>query len=143
MESIQHLIDTNILIYHFADEIPGKEQDKIKSIFKKSFNLSVVAKIEFLGWKKHTEKGFKKAEDFLHKSKVIYIDKEIASKTIEIRKNHSMKLPDALIAATAICGGYTLVTRNEDDFKNLDLKIYNPFKETQKEKEEKATGRET
>jgi len=49
MESIRYLIDTNILIYHFADEIPGEAQDKIKSIFKKSFNISIITKIEFLG----------------------------------------------------------------------------------------------
>jgi predicted nucleic acid-binding protein len=46
---------------------------------------------------------------------------------IKLRKNHSIKLPDALIAATALNGGYILVTRNETDFKNLGLQIYNPF----------------
>ena len=65
------MIDSNILIYHFADEIPAEEQDKIKSIFKKSFNISIIAKIEFLGWKRHTESGFKEAKEFLQKSRVI------------------------------------------------------------------------
>jgi hypothetical protein len=27
-------------------------------------------------------------------------------------------------------GGYILVTRNENDFRNLGLEIYNPFRET-------------
>lgn len=121
------MIDSNILIYHFADEIPVEEQDRIKSIFKKSFNISIIAKIEFLGWKRHTESGFKEAKEFLQKSRVIYIDENIASRTIKLRKNHSIKLPDALIAATALNGGYILVTRNETDFKNLGLQIYNPF----------------
>jgi len=128
MESI-YLIDTNILIYHFADEIPKEEQDKIKSIFKKSFNISIITKIEFLGWRSHTESGFKEAKEFLQKSRVIYIDEDIASRTIEIRKKYSIKLPDALIAATALSGGYTLVTRNENDFKSFGLEIYNPFRE--------------
>lgn len=124
------MIDSNILIYHFADEIPREEQDKIKSIFKKSFNISIIAKIEFLGWRRHTESGFKEAKEFLQKSRVIYIDENIASRTIELRKNYSIKLPDALIAATVLSGGYTLVTRNENDFRNLGLGIYNPFRET-------------
>ena len=128
MESIRYLIDSNILIYHFAGEISVQEQDKIKFIFKKSFNISIITKIEFLGWKRHTESGFKEAQEFLQESRVIYIDDEIASRTIELRKKHSIKLPDALIAATALAGGYILVTRNEYDFKNLELKIYNPFR---------------
>lgn len=131
------MIDSNILIYHFADDIPATEQDEIKSIFKKSFNISVITKIEFLGWKRHTESGLKEATDFLQESRVIYIDEDIASKTIELRKNHSIKLPDALIAATALNGDYILVTRNESDFKNLGLQIYNPFTSLQE------TGKET
>ncbi|MGD2087310.1 MAG: hypothetical protein PVH61_14085 [Candidatus Aminicenantes bacterium] len=70
MEPVRYLIDSNILIYHFADEIPVDEQDKIKSIFKKSFNISIIAKIEFLGWRRHTESGFKEAKEFLQKSRV-------------------------------------------------------------------------
>ena len=38
-----------------------------------------------------------------------------------------MKLPDAIIAATALNNNWTLVTRNEKDFKNINLDIYNPF----------------
>ena len=129
------MIDSNILIYHFAGEIPVQEQDKIKAIFKKSFNISIITKIEFLGWKRHTESGFKEAKEFLQESIVIYIDDEIAERTIELRKNHSINLPDALIAATALNGGYILVTRNESDFKNLGLGIYNPFRVIEDESE--------
>ena len=128
MGTKNYLIDTNILIYHFADKIPANEADKIKSIFKKSLNISIVTKVEFLGWKNHTESGFKKAVKFIKHSNVIYNDKQIADKAIEIRRKRSIKLADALIAATALDGNYTLITRNVDDFKNLKIKIYNPFK---------------
>jgi len=36
---------------------------------------------------------------------------------------------DALIAATAIVNGWTLVTRNTKDFKNLNLSLLNPWDE--------------
>ena len=39
---------------------------------------------------------------------------------IEIRKIHRIKLPDAIIAATAIIYNMTVITRNVFDFKNID-----------------------
>ena len=57
----EYLLDTNILIYLFADTIPKKEVNKIEEIFRTSFNISILTKIEFLGWEKHTEEGFEKA----------------------------------------------------------------------------------
>ena len=48
--------------------------------------------------------------------------------TAELRKKHRIKLPDAIIAATAIAYSLTLVTRNTDDFRNIpDLNIIDPF----------------
>jgi predicted nucleic acid-binding protein len=55
-------------------------------------------------------------------------NKNIEEKTIDIRKEINIKIPDAIIAATAITYDCTLVTRNVDDFKNLsNLKIFNPY----------------
>lgn len=49
-------------------------------------------------------------------------------KGIEVRKNYSVKLPDAIIAATALVHDYTLVTRNASDFKKISgLKLLNPW----------------
>jgi len=37
-------------------------------------------------------------------------------------------LPDAIIAATALCNDLAIVSRNTDDFKKIkELKIINPF----------------
>lgn len=48
--------------------------------------------------------------------------------TIEVRKNYRIKLPDAIIAATAMVHGFTLVSRNDADFgKITGLKYWNPF----------------
>ncbi len=38
---------------------------------------------------------------------------------IEIRKNHKTKLPDAIIAATALVYDLVVVSRNVTDFKNI------------------------
>jgi hypothetical protein len=123
-----YLVDTNILIYYFADAIPKKELDLIEKISKTSFNISVITKIEFLGWEKHTEVGFEKARKFVDFADVIPLTNEIANLTIDIRRICKIKLPDAVIAATALHTNLIIVTRDEDDFKDVEgLRIYNPF----------------
>ncbi len=48
---------------------------------------------------------------------------------VNIRRNKKVKTPDAIIAATALAHGFTLITNNEKDFNSIkDLKIINPFK---------------
>ncbi len=123
-----YLLDTNILIYHWKGEIPESEIEKLEEMLKRSFLISVITKIELLGWRRHTAEGFLKAREFLSRATVIPLDDELADLTIELRRNNNIKLADALIAATALLNDLVLVTRNEEDFKALeDLKIYNPF----------------
>jgi predicted nucleic acid-binding protein len=65
---------------------------------------------------------------FINDALVIELERPIKLKTAEIRKFSRMKLPDAIIAATALVYGLTLVTRNVADFKNIDgLKLVNPW----------------
>lgn len=47
--------------------------------------------------------------------------------TIAIREIYKIKLPDAIITATALVYNLTLITRNISDFQNIEsLKIINP-----------------
>ena len=58
---------------------------------------------------------------------MIALDDDITAKTIELRKKYKIKLPDAIIAATALVFELTLITGNIDDFKNIEgIDILNP-----------------
>ena len=61
----------------------------------------------------------------------IAIDPDIKFAAIALRRTYRLKLPDAIIAATALHLEVPLITRNVKDFKNIPvLKLINPFGET-------------
>jgi predicted nucleic acid-binding protein len=69
----------------------------------------------------------KSSEDFISLATVIEVDKYIIQTCIDLRKNYKIKIPDALIAATALAQNLTLVTNNERDFVSINnLNIINP-----------------
>lgn len=72
----------------------------------------------------------KKAKEFLAFATVINLSKPMVDRTIKIKQNYNIKLPDAVIAATALSKKMTLVTRNAEDFKGIKIKIYNPFEDS-------------
>ena len=66
-------------------------------------------------------------KDFIDLATIIEIDKNIIESCINLRKQHRIKLPDAIIAATALVHNMTLISRNTSDFKNIEgLKVLDP-----------------
>ena len=127
MSTTEYLIDTNILIYHTegSEAVSNFIKD---AVAQKAFNVSVLTKIEFLGWDRHSPEGFEKCRRLIKLSNVYLIDDDIAEKTIELKRRVKIKLADAVIAATALVNNFKLVTRNVDDYKAVkELEIFNPF----------------
>ena len=114
------LIDTNILIYYFDNLIPEYSEQIVDDIFIDSFNISIISKIEFLGWHKFSDEQYEKAINFLNGATIISLTETTVDKTIQIKRQKRMKLPDSVIAATCLINDLILVTRNADDFKNID-----------------------
>lgn len=90
----------------------------------------MITEIELLCWKTPTQKDIEVLHNFINDALVFELEKEIKLKTAEIRKTHKSKLPDAVIAATALVYDLILLTRNVSDFKNIDeLKLINPHEQ--------------
>jgi predicted nucleic acid-binding protein len=127
MSTTEYLIDTNILIYHTEGSEVVSNIIR-EALARKGFNVSVLTKIEFLGWEKHSPEGFEKCSRLIKLSNVYLIDDDIAEKTIELKRRVKIKVADAVIAATALVNNFKLVTRNVDDYKAVkELEIFNPF----------------
>jgi predicted nucleic acid-binding protein len=123
----RHLIDSNVLI----DYLNGNLPDLGKALLRKAVNdtplLSVISKIEVLSYK-NTEDARKLLLDFIENSNVFELSKAIVDTTINIRTQKKIKIPDAIIAATALVFDFTLLTRNTADFVNIQgLKMINPW----------------
>ena len=91
-------------------------------------NLSIITQIELLCWK--TDMAVEqKVKEFINDSLVLNITTDVVTHCVSIRKGKKIKIPDAIIAATALAYNYTLITNNEKDFASINgLKIINPYK---------------
>ncbi len=76
--------------------------------------------MELLGNKDISSKELVALEAFINNAIVINLDEEIILETIKIRKKYSIKLPDAIIAATCLVNNLLLITNNFRDFNKID-----------------------
>ena len=116
----KYLIDTNVLIDAQMGRLPRKGLDFLTKVINENFIISFITFIEYLGYKNIT----KSSEEFISLAEVIETDKFIIKKCIDLRKNHKIKIPDAIIAATALTRNLAMITNNEKDFtliKNLTV----------------------
>ncbi len=126
---INYLWDTNIAIYYLQQQLPPKGESFIDTILNESFPvISFITELELLCWKSATEKDIVLLRNFVQDSLVIDIDASIKARVVEIRKSLRVKLPDAIIAATALAHNLTLLTRNLKDFAGVrDFQVLNPM----------------
>ena len=89
--------------------------------------ISVITKIEVLRFNT-TEAVDQILKDFISICIIYDLNNTVVDQTIQLCKLNKIKLPDAIIAATANVNNLTLLTRNISDFKAIpSLKIINPF----------------
>lgn len=106
------LLDTNIVISHMQEEIPLPNLGT-------QFVISVITEAELLRYPKAAPKDLTKIQEWLASIEILAIDSAIARRAAQLGRTRKTKLPDLLIAATAIEHGLTLITRNTKDFQRI------------------------
>ena len=117
------VFDTNILV-DYLNGIPAarNELEQYEEV-----GISMVTWMEVLaGTEDAAEETI--TRDFLSQFKIQPLDKTVAERAIKIRRQHKLKLPDAIIWATAMELGQVLVTRNTRDFPKTNPGIRVPYR---------------
>ena len=113
------LLDSNILIYLSQKKL------SIEEVFDKKSNyfISLVTYMEILSYSfssKDEEQFVRKLLSFFD---IIDIDRDIAEEVIRLKKSRKIKLPDAIIVATALTHNATLYTNDKQLHTINDLNI--------------------
>ena len=142
---MNYLLDTNIISELISKTPDRNVVDYLLSLDEERLYLSVITIGEIKSGIEKLDRGHKKSK-LLHwlendllirfQGRIISIDTEIMLQwgVIQNRlKQIGKPLPimDSLIGATSQVKNLLLLTRNEKDFRNLDVKIVNPFIQSQ------------
>ena len=96
MSGTNLLCDTNILLYLLAGDKTVAGLLNMKKIF-----ISCITEIELLTFQKLSPREKKIIGELLSDCTIIGLNEEIKKKSIDIRLNNKIRIPDAIIAATA------------------------------------------
>jgi hypothetical protein len=116
------IVDTDILI-DAATQV-GEAVDCLDQIERQtSLGVSVVTEMELIvGCRSKTE--LRKVEHFLQRFQVVRLNEQACDTAVELlrkyRLSHGLLIPDALIAATAITLGHSLVSKNQRDYRFIE-----------------------
>jgi predicted nucleic acid-binding protein len=119
------LLDTNIVIYLRNNQLDEPTIDVLRGTTLATCNIVVA---EVLGFRSIDREDAMYFSDLFKSMKNLDFDDAVTKKVVELRQLTSIKLPDAIIAATAVINGAELWTHNLDDFKTVPgLQVFDPL----------------
>jgi len=103
------LLDSNIVLY-----LLNGEETLVPLLEEKQLYVSFIAQIETLGYKGISEKEILSIKSFLNQCVIVDVNPVIKDYTIKLRQEHTIKLPDSIIAATSLYLNAPLITADTD-----------------------------
>jgi predicted nucleic acid-binding protein len=122
-----YLLDSNVIIGYLVGAIPDPGMAAVSDFVDAVPHISVISQIEVLRFV-DTPENERVLADFVDAATIHPLNDPVIHRTITLCKQNKIKLPDAIIAATALTEDFVLVTRNTGDFKNIaGLELLNPW----------------
>ncbi|MBI2336658.1 MAG: type II toxin-antitoxin system VapC family toxin [Deltaproteobacteria bacterium] len=122
VKGLKAVFDTNILVDYLRGISPAEQELQTHT----EPSISIITWMEVLvGAKNEAETGLLKK--FLSSFELLPLSHEIAEEAVLLRRKYQIRIPDAIIWATARCYGSLLVTRNTRDFPHDSPEIRVPY----------------
>jgi predicted nucleic acid-binding protein len=119
---VKALFDTNILV-----DCIHRVEAAIQELARyEKLSVSRIVWIEFLTGAKTADVEARR-RSLLDDFELLEVDEAVSQETILIRQRSRLKLPDAIILATARVHGLLLVTRNHRDFPRREPDVRIPY----------------
>ena len=115
------LADTNVIIYMLEGD-----QTLAQLFDENKISISFITELELLSAKKYSQTQFEALSIFINKCTIYNYDSLIKQNCIDIRVKYSLKLPDAIIAATSKAHKLPLLTSDKHFAKisEIETSIY-------------------
>lgn len=117
MNGIDFLADTNSILYLLNGDIC------IQKYLSKRFGISVISEMELLSFPHINQEDSKIIQDLIADCFVFELNHLVKNQTINLRKQYNIKLPDAIIAATALENELPLLTEDKGFRKITELNL--------------------
>jgi hypothetical protein len=117
------VLDTNILV----DYLQGSERARAEIALYDEPGISLITWMEILIGARAAEEE-PALREFLGQFQIHPLTQDVAERAVELRRHHRVRLPDALIWATAAARDAILVTRNTRDFPERNPGIRIPYR---------------
>ena len=100
------VLDTNVVLYHLGNRLQ-------KPLEKKQYDISIITEIELLSYPNIQADEINIIQNFVAQTTVIELRNSIKIETVALRKKYNLKVPDAIIAATALRLNSPLLTNDK------------------------------
>jgi predicted nucleic acid-binding protein len=101
----RYVLDTNIVLYLLGGRL-------LKPLPIGEFYLSVISEMELLSYHSLTEAERKRIQALVTQVTIVNLDDRVKNEAIALRQRHRLKLPDAIVCATAFATNSTLLSND-------------------------------